>query len=97
MDRITQPKLFFYILTILGVIPFFIHLHKIEMVDNVDYFTLENGIDVRCYNEFKETFGSDDIQLICTVYKLGCFKFSYYDNSGYWRCFNSPFSGTLFI
>ncbi len=37
----------------------------VKMVDNVDYFTLEDHPDTRYYNKFKEIFGNDEFFVIC--------------------------------
>lgn len=64
MDRITQHKVFFFMLALLVSLPFIIHLPEIKTVDNVDYFTLENDPDIEFYDDIKEIFGSDEFFII---------------------------------
>ncbi len=64
MDKITQHKVFFLILSLLIALPFFIQLPKVKTVDNVDYFTLENDPDIHFYDEIKKIFGNDEFFII---------------------------------
>ncbi|NOX32543.1 MAG: RND transporter, partial [Deltaproteobacteria bacterium] len=64
MDRITQHKVFFFIISILISLPFIILLPKVKTVDNVDYFTLEHDPDIKFYDEIKKTFGNDEFFII---------------------------------
>ncbi|CCK80461.1 efflux RND transporter permease subunit [Desulfobacula toluolica] len=64
MDKITQHKVFFLILSLLISIPFVVYLPKIKTVDNVDYFTLENDPDIEFYDDIKEIFGNDEFFII---------------------------------
>lgn len=64
MDRITQHKLFFLIISLLISLPFAVQLPNIKTVDNVDYFTLENDPDIKFYDQVKEIFGNDEFFII---------------------------------
>jgi hypothetical protein len=64
MNRITQHKVLFLLLSILISLPFLVQLPKVKTVDNVDYFTLEHDPDIKFYDEIKEIFGNDEFFII---------------------------------
>jgi len=64
MDTITRNKVLSFLISILVAIPFIINLPKVKMVDNVDYFTLENDPDIKFYDEIKKIFGNDEFFII---------------------------------
>lgn len=64
MNKIVQYKNIFFILSILTALPFIVQLPKIKIVENVDYFTLENDLEVKFYNDFKKRFGNDEFFVI---------------------------------
>ncbi len=64
MDKITQHKFFFLILSLLISLPFLISLPRVKTVDNVDYFTLENDPDIHFYDGIKKIFGNDEFFII---------------------------------
>ncbi len=64
MEKITLHKLFFLIISLMISLPFIAHLPKVQTVDNVDYFTLENDPDIKFYDEIKKIFGNDEFFII---------------------------------
>lgn len=52
------------IIALLLSIPFLAQLPRVQTVDNVDYFTIENDPDTVFYDSIKETFGDDEFFVI---------------------------------
>ena len=52
------------ILSILLLAPFLIQLPRLQTVDNVDYFTVEDDPDVAFYETIKDIFGDDEFFVV---------------------------------
>jgi predicted RND superfamily exporter protein len=52
------------LLALLLALPFLTQLPRVQTVDNVDYFTVEDDPDVVFYDSIKETFGDDEFFII---------------------------------
>jgi len=52
------------IIALLLAIPFLAQLPRVQTVDNVDYFTIEDDPDTIFYESIKETFGDDEFFVI---------------------------------
>ena len=63
-DIVTQRNVLFLIISISFALPFISFAPFVKMVDNVDYFTLQNDPDVEFYDKFKEIFGNDEFFII---------------------------------
>lgn len=61
---ITRAPTLCLLLALCLAIPFLIQLPRIQTVDNVDYFTVEDDPDVAFYQSIKETFGEDEFFVI---------------------------------
>jgi len=58
-----RPKLCL-IMSILLLLPFLIQLPRVQTVDNVDYFTVEDDPDVAFYETIKDIFGDDEFFVV---------------------------------
>ncbi|MDO9583034.1 MAG: MMPL family transporter [Desulfomicrobium sp.] len=52
------------ILSILLLVPFLVQLPRLQTVDNVDYFTVEDDPDVAFYETIKDIFGDDEFFVV---------------------------------
>ena len=52
------------LVAVLLALPFLAQLPRVQTVDNVDYFTVEDDPDVAFYDAIKETFGEDEFFII---------------------------------
>jgi predicted RND superfamily exporter protein len=61
---VTRFPILSLLLSLCLAAPFLIQLPRIQTVDNVDYFTIEDDPDVAFYQSIKETFGEDEFFVI---------------------------------
>ncbi|ACU90311.1 efflux RND transporter permease subunit [Desulfomicrobium baculatum] len=61
---VTRFPILCLVLSLCLAAPFLIQLPRIQTVDNVDYFTVEDDPDVAFYQSIKDTFGEDEFFVI---------------------------------
>jgi uncharacterized protein len=61
---VTRAPILSLLLALCLAAPFLIQLPRVQTVDNVDYFTIEDDPDVAFYQSIKETFGDDEFFVI---------------------------------
>jgi predicted RND superfamily exporter protein len=61
---VTRFPMLCLVLSLCLAAPFLIQLPRIQTVDNVDYFTVEDDPDVAFYQSIKDTFGEDEFFVI---------------------------------
>lgn len=64
LKLVIKHNLIFLIGSLLFALPFFVCAPFVKTVDNVDYFTLENNVDVAIYDNIKDVFGNDEFFVI---------------------------------
>jgi predicted RND superfamily exporter protein len=64
VSLVTRFPVLCLVLSLCLAAPFLIQLPRIQTVDNVDYFTVEDDPDVAFYQSIKDTFGEDEFFVI---------------------------------
>lgn len=64
LKTVIKHPVIFLVGSLLFALPFFLCAPFVKTVDNVDYFTLENDVDVEVYSNIKEVFGNDEFFVI---------------------------------
>jgi predicted RND superfamily exporter protein len=64
VSLVTRFPILCLVLSLCLAAPFLIQLPRIQTVDNVDYFTVEDDPDVAFYQSIKDTFGEDEFFVI---------------------------------
>jgi len=64
LELVIKHNVIFLIGSLLFALPFFVSAPFVKTVDNVDYFTLENNVDVAIYDNIKDVFGNDEFFVI---------------------------------
>lgn len=60
---VTSHPIYSFVLSLLFILPFALHLPKVETVNHVDYFTVDDEITL-FYQQFKNIFGNDEFFII---------------------------------
>ena len=63
-ETITRHRWVFLFLSLFVALFFAAFNPSVKVIDNVDYFTVEDNQDAKFYNNFKEIFGSDEFFVI---------------------------------
>ena len=62
---VTKYPSFFLLVSLFIAVFFFLNIHKLRNVEDVDHFIIKDDPDNLYYEDFKKVFGNDEFFIIC--------------------------------